>query len=153
MLPSTIDAALVLAALAHPADNATSTTLTQTAATAVEANAFEEFVVSLLLKDPETGAKAADLTLWTKDTADGTVGDGTWTAIAAADLERLAGKVHDPVLAASAAYSDVHEWVVPMRLASKTFIAAKVVVTHADPTATPLTYMALMVRGKNARRA
>ncbi len=157
MLPYTKDGDIQVAAVAHPADNATSTTLTSAAAKSVEANAYEEFEVSVLLNDPETGAKAFDLTLWESDAQSGTVGDGSdWTAVGGSDaeakLEDYSGKAHDPSLG-TAAYSDVYTWKVPMRLVSKKFVAAKVVVTHADPTATPATYMALLQRGVLARRS
>ncbi len=150
MLPFTKNGSPVVAAVAHPADNATTSTLVQTAATAVEANAYESFVVDLLLKDPETGAKSVVVTLWGKATADGTVGDGTWTAITS--LPSLEGAALSRTLAASAAYEGITRTKVAMRDCPHKYIAAKAVVTHCDPTATPVTYMALIVHGEVARR-
>ncbi len=150
MLPFTKSGDPVVAAVGHPADNATSTTLTQTAATAVEANAYESFVVDLFLKDPETGAKSVVVTLWGKNTADGTVGDGTWNAIPTpASLE---GAALSRTLSASAAYEGITRNKVAMRECAYKYIAAKAVVTHCDPTSTPATYMALIVHGEVARR-
>jgi len=137
--------------LAVPADNAVETTLTQSSATAIVANDYESLVVDLLAKDDETGAKSVVVTLWGKATADGTVGDGTWTAITS--LPTLEGAALTRTLAASAAVAaSVTRTKVAMRDVPHKYVAAKAVVTHPDPTATPDTVYALIVTGEIARR-
>lgn len=150
MLPFTLNGDPVVAATGHPADNATETTLTQAAATAIEANAYESLVVDLLLVDPVVGAKSAVVTLWEKDTADGTVGDGTWTAIVPA-APSLEGELEPDY--GTAARSAVGRVKIPMRLVSKKYVAAKAVVTHADPSASLATFAALIVSGEIKRRS
>lgn len=150
MLPLTENPTPTVAATGHPADNATETTLTQAAAGAIEANAYESLVVDLLLVDPVSGAKSAVITLWEKDTADGTVGDGTWTALVPGDPSLEGDLTPDYGTGARSAIGRVK---IPMRLVSKKFVAAKAVVTHADPSASLATFMALIVAGENKRRS
>lgn len=147
MLPFSKSAA-TLVATGHPADDATSTTLTPNASESLEASTFESFKAQVFLKDAETGAKSVVFSFWTKDTADGTVGDGTWTAVVPASPEGALSQT----LSAAAAYSGLVESKVPMRLFSKRYAAAKAVVTHCDPTATPVTFLGLIYVGEIARR-
>ena len=151
MIPFTKSVA-TLVGTAHPADNATDASVVPAAAGALVANDYENFIVRVGLVDPVTGSKAISVSLWTKDTADGTVGDGTWTEVVPdetlhGDRDLLAATGGSGV-----AISAIYQYKVPMRLFSKKYAAAKAVVTCVDPSASLATFGPHRVAGESARR-
>jgi hypothetical protein len=152
MLPFTKNVT-TLVGTAHPADNATDASVVPAASKSLVANDYESLVVRVGLVDPVVGSKSIAVTLWTKDTADGTVGDGTWTEVV--PDENLFGS--RTLLAATggsgAAIEAVYEYKVPMRLFSKKYAAAKAAIACVDPSAAVATFAFVEYEGEIARRA
>jgi hypothetical protein len=142
-----------LAGVAHPADNATDASVTPAAAKSLVANDYETFVVRVGLHDPVVGSKAIAISLWTKDTADGTVGDGTWTEVVPDEAQFGDRDLLAATGGGGAAISAVYEYKVPARLFSKKYMAAKAVVTCVDPGAGIDTFAFVEYAGEIARRA